>query len=99
MSVPTNVVLKPLFKHGNNVTCDNFFKSLDVAVSLAKEKYTLVDTICQNGREVPQSAKAKQQLYETTLLKATTLSTNVTLNCYQCKKAKSILILSTLYPT
>jgi len=40
VSVPTDVVMKlirPLFKHGYNVTCDNFFISLDLAVRLTKE--------------------------------------------------------------
>jgi len=40
VSVPTDVVMKliqPLFKHGYNVTCDNFFTSLDLAVRLTKE--------------------------------------------------------------
>jgi len=39
VSVPTDVVMKlirPLFKHGHNVTCDNFFTSLDLAVRLTK---------------------------------------------------------------
>jgi len=99
--VPTDVVAKlmrPLFKHGYNVTCDNFFTSLGLAVRLAKEKYSIVGTIRQNRREQPQAAKAKQQLHESTLLKTTTSSTSVTLTCYQSKKAKSVTILSTLHP-
>ena len=51
MSVPTNVVMKlmkPLFKHRYNVTCENFFTSLDVAARLAKEKCSLVGTIRPN---------------------------------------------------
>jgi len=58
----------------------------------------LVGTIYQNRRELPQAAKAKQQLHEITLFKTTTPSTSVTLTCYQCKKAKSLIILSTLHP-
>jgi len=89
VSVPTDVVMKlvrPLFKHGYNVTCDNFCTSMDLAVRLAKEKCSLVGSIRQNHREPPQAAKAKQQLHETTLFKTTTPSTSVTLTCYQCKK-------------
>jgi len=40
VSVPTDIVLKlmrPLFKHGCNVTCDNFFTSLDIAVCFTQE--------------------------------------------------------------
>ena len=89
MSVPTNVVMKlmkPLFKHGYNVICKNFFTSLDVATRLAKEKCSLVGTIRHNCRKLPRAAKAKQQLHDTTLFKTITSSTSATLTCYQCKK-------------
>jgi len=101
VSVPTDVVMKlmrPHFKHGYNVTCDNFFTSLDLAVRLTKEKCSLVGTIRQNRRELFQAAKAKQQLHETTLFKTTTSSTSFTLTCYQCQKAKPVIIPSTLHP-
>ena len=101
ISVPTDVVIKlmqALFKHGYNVTCDNFFTYLDVALRLANEKCSVVGTIRQNRRELPQAAKAKQQLHKTTNFKTTTASTSVTLTCYQCKKAKSVIVLSTLHP-
>jgi len=101
VSVPTDVVMKlmwPLFKHGCNTTCDNFFTSLDLAVHLAKERCSIVSTIRQNRRELSQAAKTKQQLHETTLFKTTTSPTSITLTCYQCKKAKPVIILSTLHP-
>ena len=74
VSVPTDVVMKlirTLFKHGYNVTYENFFASLDLAIWLAKEKCSLVGTIRRNRRELPQAAKAKQQLHETTLFNFT----------------------------
>ena len=89
ISVPTNVVMKlmkPLFKHGYNVICNNFFTSLDVATRLAKEKCSVVGAIRHNCRELPQATKAKQQLHDTTLFKTITSSTSATLTCYQCKK-------------
>ena len=101
ISVSINVVMKLmqlLFKHSYNVTCDHFFISLVVAVCLAKKKCSLVGTICQNCRELPRAAKAKQQMQETTIFKTTNASTSVTLTCYQCKKAKSVIIQSTLHP-
>ena len=101
VSMPTDVIMElvwPLFKHDYNITCDNFFTSLDLAVRLAKEKCNLIGTIRQNRRPLPQAPKAKQQLHETTLFKTITPSTSVTLTSYQCKKAKSAIILSTLYP-
>ena len=100
MSVPTTVVKKLmqyLSKHGYNVTCGNFFTPLDVAVRLAKEKSSLVGTVRQNYRELPQIAKAKQPLHEPTLFKTTTSSTSVTLPCYQCKNAKFVIMLGTLH--
>ena len=101
ISGPINVVMKLmqlLFMHGYNVTCDHFFTSLDVAVCLAKKKCSIVGTICQNRRELPRAAKAKQQMQETTIFKTTTAPTSVTLTCYQSKKAKSVIIQSTFHP-
>ena len=63
VSVLTDVVMKlmrPLFKHGCNVTCDDLFTSLDLALHVAKENCNLVGTILQNRRELPQAAKVKQ---------------------------------------
>ena len=57
-----------------------------------------VGTICQNRKELPQAAKAKQQLHETTIFKTIAASTIVILTCYQCKKAKFVIILSMLHP-
>ena len=77
----------------NNIT----FISLDFAARLAKEKCNLAGTIHHNHRKLPQAAKAKQQLHDITLFKTTTSSTSATLTCYQCKKSKSVMILSTLH--
>ena len=47
ISVPTNIIMKLMqlfFKHGYNVTCNNFFTSLDVVVRLAKQKCGPVGT-------------------------------------------------------
>ena len=60
MSVPTNVVMKPLFKHGYNVTCNNFFTSLDVAARLAKGKCSLVG---YNGRKLPRRSNIWMTLH------------------------------------
>ena len=94
ITVPTNVVMKLmqlLFKHGYNVTCDNFFRSLDVAVCLAKGKCSRVGTICQNRKELPQAAKAKQQLHETTIFKTIAASTIVILTCFVTNAKKQSL--------
>ena len=47
-SLPTDVVMKlmiPLFSQGFNVTCDNYFISLDLLLRLAKRQCSLVATI------------------------------------------------------
>ena len=46
--LPSYVVTKlmqPIFKRGCNVTCDNFFTSLDVALRLAEQKCSIVGTV------------------------------------------------------
>jgi len=65
---------------------------------LAKEKCSLIGTICQNRREIPEVAKQKQLLHQTLVFKATE-STGVTLTTNQCKKSKSVILLSTLHPS
>ena len=87
-------LMQPIFKHGYNVTCDNFFTSLDVALHLANQKCSMVGTFRQNRRELPEAAKKKQQ-HETSMF-ASTQTPTVTLTSYQCKKRKSVVIMSTL---
>ena len=59
--------MEPIFKRDYNVTCDNFFTSLYVALRLAEQKCSIVGTVRQNRRELPQAAKRQQQQYETSL--------------------------------
>ena len=78
-------LMQPIFKRGYNVTCDNFFTSLDVALRLAEQKCSIVGTARQNRREPPQAAKRQQQQYKTSLF--TFIQTAVvTLTSYQCEK-------------
>ena len=100
VSLPTYVVtklLQPIFKRDYNVTCDNFFTSLDVAQRLAEQKCSIVGTVLQNRRELPQAAKTRQQQHETSLFTLRQTAA-VTLTSYQCKKQKSVVIMSTLHP-
>ena len=60
VSLPAYVVTKlmqPIFKRGYNVTFENFFISLDVNPGLAEQKCSIVGTVRQNRRELPQAAK------------------------------------------
>ena len=68
MPVPTDVVLKlvvPIFQWGYNVTRDNYFTSLVLALKLVGIKSSLVETLRQNRREVPEECKKKTELHET----------------------------------
>ena len=100
VSLPAYVVTKlmqPIFKRGYNVTCDNFFTSLDVALRLAEQKCSIVGTVRQNRKELPQAAKRKHQQHETSLFTSTQTAV-VTLTSYQCKKQKIGSNKSTLHP-
>ena len=71
VSASTDVVMKlmsPLFKKRHNVTCDNYFTSLDFTCQIAKQHCSLVETIRQNRREVPTVLKEIQPLHESTIL-------------------------------
>ena len=100
VSVPTDVVLKlihPFSKKGYNVTCDNFFTSLDLARQLAQKQCSIVGTIRQHRREIPEESKKKKQLHATDVFKYDG-NLNLTLTSYQCKTSKSVVVLSSLHP-
>ena len=102
VSVPTDVVMKlmmPLFKKGHNITSDNYFTSLDLCLRLAKQGCSLVGTIRSNRREIPNNLQETCNLHDTTIVKlADAAVATVTITKYQCKKSKSVNILSSLHP-
>ena len=49
------------YRGGRNVTTDNFFTSVDLANQLKNKKMTLVGTMKQNKREIPQKFKPARQ--------------------------------------
>ena len=60
VSLPKYVVTKlmhSIFKRGYNVTCDNFFTSLDVALHLADQKCSMIVTVRYNRRKLAKAAK------------------------------------------
>ena len=100
VGVPTDVVLKlmdPLFKKGCNVTCDNYFTSLPLSLKLAQNNCSLLGTIRHNQKEIPNILKTKQKLHGTVIVKSK--ENIMTITSYQCKKSKSVNILSTLHPS
>jgi hypothetical protein len=46
---------------GRNVTTDNFFMSVDLPNQLKNKKFTLVGTMKQNKREIPQEFESARQ--------------------------------------
>ena len=102
MSVPTDVVMKfimPLFKMGHNVAGDNYFTSLDLCLRLAKQGCSFVGTIQSNRREITNNLQKTCSLHDTTIVKlADAAVATVTITKYQCKKSKSVNILSLLPP-
>ena len=98
-SLSTDVVMKlmiPLFSQGFNVTCDNYFSSLDLLLRLAKRQCSLVATIPANRRRIPDLLKKKRMLHSTMAVHSTG-ETTATIISYQCKQPKSLNILSTLH--
>lgn len=96
-STPTNVVLKlvsPLFNKGYNVTSDNYFTSLELSQKLSAKKCSLVGTVRSNRREIPAVAKLKQNLHDTQVFSH---ASGASLTVYQCKRSKSVILLSTLH--
>lgn len=98
VAIGTNTVLKLTedFKgSGRNVTCDNFFTSLDLAERLAKDNLTLVGTLRRNKPFLPTTFQAKKHLPlgESVFL----FRKQSALVSYQSKKDKNVLMLSTMH--
>ena len=81
-SLLTNVVMKlmiSLFSQGFNVTCDNYFTSLDLSLKLAKRQCSLVATIRANRRKIPDLLK-KKRMFDNTMVVHSTGDTTATLS-------------------
>ena len=90
--------MDPLFKKSYNVTCDNCFTSLLLYLKLAQNNCSLVGKIRHNRKEIPNILKTKRKLHDTVIVKSKE-NIAVTNTSYQCKKSKSVNILSTLHPS
>ena len=102
VSMLTGVVMKlmmPLFKKGHNVTSDNYFKFLDLCLRLAKQSCSLIGTIRSNRREIPKNLRETCSLHDTTFVKlADAAVATVIITKYQCKKSKSVNMLTSVQP-
>ncbi|XP_052901621.1 uncharacterized protein LOC128309304, partial [Anopheles moucheti] len=86
-------LVDPYLNRGRNVTCDNFFTSLELAKFLKSKKTSLVGTVNKARREVPICVKnAKEKLYFTKAFK----SDDITLTVYQGNTKKNVVLLSSM---
>ena len=77
---------------GRNFTTDNFFTLFLLAKELKKN--SLVETINNVKRKLPESAICLQQRYSSKHMKAGDMAT---LTVYQCKPKKNLCVLCSLY--
>nr|XP_012148086.1 PREDICTED: piggyBac transposable element-derived protein 4-like [Megachile rotundata] len=92
----TMKLVEPYVGCGRNITTDNFFTSLPLATKLLAKKTTIVGTIRANRKELPRSAKLKNDdmaLFSTKLYR----SNNCMLTIYKAKTRKKVLILSSMH--
>jgi hypothetical protein len=80
---------------GRNVITDNFFTSVDLANQLKNKKLTLVGTVKQNKREIPQEFKPARQRDENSSI--FDFTKDFTLVSYVPKKNKSLVLLSSFH--
>jgi hypothetical protein len=80
---------------GRNVTTDNFFTSVDLENQLNNKKFTLVGTMKENRREIPQEFKPTRQRDEKSSIFGFTK--DLTLVSYVPKKNKSVVLLLSLH--
>ena len=80
---------------GRNVATDNFFTSVDLANQLKNKKLTVIGTMKQSKREIPQEFKPARQLDENSC----TFGFTKDLTLVSCvpKKNKSVVLLSSLH--
>lgn len=80
---------------GQNVTCDNFFTSLDLAEELLRRKLTIVGTLRQNKTCIPAELKEcrKVPLYSSKFA----FTKDVTLVSFVGRKNKCTVLMSTLH--
>ncbi|XP_031338368.1 piggyBac transposable element-derived protein 4-like [Photinus pyralis] len=90
-------LIQPISGTGRNVTCDNWFTSIPLALELLqKHNLTLVGTLRKNKREIPEffSAKIKERRINTSMFGFTK---DMTLVSYKPKQNKIVLLLSTMH--
>ncbi|KAE9525832.1 hypothetical protein AGLY_014058, partial [Aphis glycines] len=90
-------LVEPIRNTGRNITTDNWFTSVPLAIDLFKNyKLTLVGTICKNKRELPIEliATKNRPIYSSYFGFS---EKKVTIVSYTPKKNKVVLMLSTMH--
>lgn len=89
-------LVEPIANTGRNVTCDNFFTSVPLAVDLLNNmRTTLVGTLRKNKREIPPIFIATKERPQNTSMFA--FGKECLLTSYVPKKNKYVLVLSTMH--
>ncbi|KAK9884729.1 hypothetical protein WA026_007574 [Henosepilachna vigintioctopunctata] len=96
--VPTQSVIrlaKPLYGSNRNITCDNWFTSVELVDNLKKKGLTCVGTLKKNKREIPkQFLPSKQREIGSTLYG---FAGQNTLLSHVPKKSKAVILLSSMH--
>lgn len=98
LMVPTQSVIrltKPLHGSNRNVTCDNWFTSIELIDCLKKRGLTCVGTVRKNKKEIPcQFLPSKQREEGSTLYGFTS---QITLISHVPKKTKAVILASSMH--
>ncbi|XP_023208933.1 uncharacterized protein LOC111612282 [Xiphophorus maculatus] len=87
-------LMEPFMDKGRTVTTDNFFTSLSLAQRLLSRKTTILGTVNERSREIPQSARQMDRTEFTTRVFSTT---GATLTVYAPKRKKAVYVLSSMH--
>ena len=85
---------------GYNITGDNFFSSLKLVDDLRRKGITYVGTIRNNRLEICEKMKSKKPLHESEFFFTADHTATGRPSCivsYQCKKNRSVLLISSLH--
>lgn len=98
LSIPTQAVVrlcKPIVKSNRNITCDNWYTSIELADELKKRGLTLVGTIRKNRKEIPNEFLPSNK--RTCGSNLYGFTKNTTLISHVPKKRKAVLLISTMH--
>lgn len=88
---------EPFSGTGRNITCDNYFTDLDLAMELLQKKLTLVGTVRKNKRFIPKEFLPHRQREENSSIFG--FQEKHTLVSYVPKKNKAVVLLSSMHHT